>query len=44
MSATAIVVLGPGGLEVARRAAAAIPGAVVHGLRGRITQADMVLS
>ena len=38
--AIAIVVLGPGGIETARRAAAAIPGAAVHGLRGRAPEAE----
>ncbi len=38
--AIAIVVLGPGGMETARRAASAIPGATVHGLRGRVPESE----
>jgi cobalt-precorrin 5A hydrolase/precorrin-3B C17-methyltransferase len=36
----AIVVLGPSGMETARRAAAALPGATVHGLARRVADAD----
>ncbi len=35
-----IVVLGPGGLEAARRLRAALPGATLHGYAPRITGAD----
>ena len=38
---TAIVVLGPGGMETARRAAQAIPGARIHGLARRVDDADV---
>ena len=38
--AIAIVVLGPGGIETARHAASKIPGATVHGLRGRVPEAE----
>ena len=37
----AIVVLGPGGLDTARRAAAALPGARIHGLTRRVDGADV---
>lgn len=40
-SEIAIVVLGPGGLELARRIAGALPGARIHGLARRITAADV---
>ncbi len=36
----ALVALGPGGLELARRLAAVLPGARVHGLAGRADGAD----
>jgi cobalt-precorrin 5A hydrolase/precorrin-3B C17-methyltransferase len=36
----AILVLGPGGLEVARRVGEALPGARLHGLAGRVEGAD----
>ena len=38
--APAILVLGPGGLEVARRVGEALPGARLHGLAGRVEGAD----
>ncbi len=38
---TAIVVLGPGGMETARSAAQAIPGARIHGLARRVDDADV---
>ncbi len=36
----AILILGPGGLAVARRVGEALPGARLHGLAGRVTGAD----
>ena len=41
MSGAAIVVLGPGGLDVARRIASAIDGAEIHGLSRRVAGADV---
>lgn len=41
MSAPVILVLGPGGLDVARRIAAAIDGAEIHGLARRVSGADV---
>ena len=38
----AVVVLSPAGLATARRIAAALPGAVLHGLAGRIDGADVI--
>lgn len=37
----AIIVLGPSGLEIARRAQAALPGAELHGLAKRVREADV---
>ena len=37
----AIIVLGPSGLETARRARAALPGAELHGLAKRVNEADV---
>ena len=37
----AVVALGPAGADLARRLAAALPGARVHGLRGRVAAADV---
>ena len=39
--APAIVILGAGSLSVARKIAAALPGAQVHGLKSRVTDADI---
>ena len=39
--APAIVILGAGSLPVARKIAAALPGAQVHGLKSRVTGADV---
>ncbi len=39
-SAPAIVILGQGSLDVARQIQAACPGAVIHGLAGRVQGAD----
>jgi len=41
MNAPAIVILGAGSLPVARKIAAALPGAQVHGLKSRVTGADI---
>ncbi|MCA0450253.1 MAG: precorrin-3B C(17)-methyltransferase, partial [Proteobacteria bacterium] len=41
MNAPAIVILGTGSLPVARKIAAALPGAQVHGLKSRVTGADI---
>lgn len=38
----AIVVLGPGGLDLAHRIAGAVPGAKIHGLARRISAADVL--
>ncbi len=40
-SAPAIIVLGPSGLETARRAQAVLPGAELHGLAKRVSEADV---
>ncbi len=40
----AIVVLSPAGLATARRLRAALPGAVLHGLAGRIADADVTFA
>ena len=42
--APAIVVLGPGGLATARRLSAALPGARVHGLEGRVAGAEVAFA
>ncbi|MCZ6522767.1 MAG: precorrin-3B C(17)-methyltransferase, partial [Alphaproteobacteria bacterium] len=42
--APAIVVLGPGGLATARRLEAALPGARVHGLEGRVAGAEVAFA
>jgi len=39
--AAAIVILGAGSLPVARKIAAAMPGARIHGLKSRVTDADI---
>ncbi|MBL0929788.1 MAG: precorrin-3B C(17)-methyltransferase [Alphaproteobacteria bacterium] len=39
--APAIVILGAGSLPVARKIAAALPGAQIHGLKSRVTDADI---
>ena len=39
---SAIVVLGPGGLDLARRIAEVLPGARIHGLARRIAAADVL--
>jgi cobalt-precorrin 5A hydrolase / precorrin-3B C17-methyltransferase len=39
---SAIVVLGPGGLDLAQRIADAVPGAKIHGLARRITAAEIL--
>lgn len=38
----AIVVIGPGGMATARRIANSLPGARIHGLRGRVDGADYI--
>ncbi len=40
--APAVIVLGPSGLETARRARAALPGAELHGLAKRVNAADVL--
>ena len=40
-SGAAVICLGPSGLDVARRVAAALPGAAVHGLARRVAGADV---
>ena len=40
-AAPAIIILGPSGLATARRAAAALPGAELHGLAKRVGEADV---
>ncbi|MEE8273321.1 MAG: precorrin-3B C(17)-methyltransferase [Alphaproteobacteria bacterium] len=37
----AVVALGPAGADIARRLVTALPGAQLHGLRGRVTDADV---
>jgi cobalt-precorrin 5A hydrolase/precorrin-3B C17-methyltransferase len=41
MSLPAIILLGPSGLETARRARAALPGAELHGYAKRVAEADV---
>lgn len=40
VNAPAIIVLGPSGLDIARRLKAVLPGAEIHGARARLAQAD----
>ncbi len=44
VSAPAIVVLGPSGLAVARRAKATLDGAEIHGAKDRVTEADVAFN
>jgi len=44
LEGTAIVVLGTGGLALARRLQRALPGSAVHGLSGRVEDADATYS
>ncbi|MCW8951627.1 MAG: precorrin-3B C(17)-methyltransferase, partial [Rhodospirillales bacterium] len=41
LNETAVVVLGPGGMETARRIKDALPGARIHGLSRRVNEADI---
>jgi len=42
MTEPAILVLGPGGMDTARRAKSAVPGSAIHGLARRVPDADVV--
>ncbi|CCQ72064.1 precorrin-3B C(17)-methyltransferase [Magnetospira sp. QH-2] len=44
MTPTAIIVLDPGAFPSAQKLRAALPGAVLHGLAGRVAQADVPFS